>query len=71
MNRPIVVALFGTILIAVSAPAIAKSVGARQYAPEQYAAAVQKLGESELATQASEIVVSGGPLQGTAPVARR
>jgi outer membrane protein OmpA-like peptidoglycan-associated protein len=36
------------------AVAIAESVGARQYAPEQYAAASQKLGEAELATRAKK-----------------
>jgi outer membrane protein OmpA-like peptidoglycan-associated protein len=36
------------------AVAIAESVGAKQYAPQQYAAANQKLGEAELATQAKK-----------------
>jgi len=36
------------------AVAIAESVGAKQYAPQQYAAANQKLGEAQLATQAKK-----------------
>lgn len=36
------------------AVAIAESVGAKQYAPQQYAAATQKLGQAELATQAKK-----------------
>jgi outer membrane protein OmpA-like peptidoglycan-associated protein len=36
------------------AVAIADSMGAKQYAPQQYAAATQKLGEAELATRAKK-----------------